>query len=380
MMMKIAILSEKYPPDPGGLAVSAQRLARLLQGAGNLVEVFAPQESLQPGCTYSVQEGRVIVNRFAPQRRVDDTLADWFDLVVSRHYQQSFHVLHGFYLVQAGFVAAYAGNYLKIPSVVSTRGNDLDRSAFHPGKAAHIIYALQHSSAITANSRQLVQKAQALALEKTVEYIPNSVDSRLFNPGERDEKLREALELDNQLVIGFTGVARVKKGLATQLLAFEKIATMREVALLLIGGVRKGEDQELIDVFKKQKPALKIRVLPDISLDQMPAYYRLMDIFWMPSLRDGMPNSILEAMACERPVVGTAVGGILDLLSQPGTGCLVPAGDVSALAETTIRLLDNSEERQEIGRAARNWVCQNYSPEKELSANLQVYQRLINID
>lgn len=378
MMMKIAILTEKYPPDPGGLAISTQRLAVLLQRAGNQVEVFAPQESLQSGCTYSVQEGGVIVNRFASQRRVDDTLADWFDLILDRHHLQPFDVLHGFFLVQAGFLAAYAGNYLQLPSVVSARGNDLDRSVFHPGKAAHVLYALQHSRAITANAHHLVRKAQALAPGKIADYIPNSVDGGLFYPGERDVGLIKALDLDGRLVIGFTGEARSKKGLATQLLAFEKVAEWRNVTLLLVGGVRKGEDQELLHVFQKQKPFLHIRVLPTVALDQMPAYYRLMDVFWMPSLRDGMPNSLLEAMACEKAVVGTPVGGIADLLSHPGTGRMVPAGDVSALAETTIRLLDHPEERQSIGKTARDWVCQNYSPDKELQANLQVYLRVLH--
>jgi phosphatidylinositol alpha-1,6-mannosyltransferase len=375
--MKIAILSEKYPPDPGGLAVSTQRLASLLQREGNQVEVFAPQQSLQSGCTYSVQDGGVIVNRFAAQRRVEDTLADWFDLVIDRHGQQSFDLLHGFYLVQAGFVATYAGNYLNLPSVVSARGNDLDRSIFHPGKAAHILYALQYSSAITANAWQLVRKAQALAPGKTVAHIPNGVDSAIFCPGERDENLISHLELDHRLVIGFSGEARAKKGLATQLLAFEQVAAQREVALLLVGGVRKGEDQDLLNIFCKQKPSLNIKVLPFVPLEQMPAYYRLMDVFWMPSLRDGMPNALLEAMACERPVVGTPVGGIRDLLNQPEIGRLVAAGDVSALAELTVRLLDNPKERISMGRAARDWVCQNYSPETELCANLQIYQQAL---
>ncbi len=375
-MMKVAILSEKYPPDPGGLAVSTQRLAVLLERAGNLVEVFAPQASLQPGCTYSVQEGGVIVNRFAVGRRIEDTLASWFDQIVEEHGNRTFDLLHGFYLVQAGFLAAYAGNYLNIPSVVSARGNDLDRSLFHPGKAAHILYALKHSNAVTANTNQLVRKAQALAPDQNVVHIPNGVDSELFCPGQPDRGFLRNTGLENCQLIGFSGEARGKKGLATQLLAFEKIAVQREVALLLAGGVRKGEDQELLDVFKAQRPSLKIITLPHTPLAQMPDFYRSLDVFWMPSWRDGLPNALLEAMACEKAVVATPVGGMVDLISSPETGCLVPAGDVTALAETTLRLLDSQVERQAIGRAARDWVCQNYTIKRELEENLQVYRRL----
>jgi glycosyltransferase involved in cell wall biosynthesis len=377
-MIKIAILSEKYPPDSGGLAVSTQRLAHNLQGAGNLVEIFAPQESLPSGCTYSVQEGGVIVNRFGGQRRVDDTLADWFDRLVERHMQQPFDLLHGFYLVQAGFLTAYAGNYLHLPSVVSARGNDLDRAVLHPGKAAHVLYALQYSGVITANSRDLVRKAQALAPAKTIEYIPNSVDVDLFHPGERDENLAQQLGLEERPVIGFSGEARAKKGLASQLLAFKQVVSQRDAALLLVGGVRSGEDLALLNVFLKQNPALHIHILEQRVLEQMPAYYRLMDVFWMPSLRDGMPNALLEAMACEKAVVGSAVGGIVDILDHPEIGQIIPPGDVSALVEATLTLLDNPEKRQAMGKAARDWVVRHYGQSQELNANLQVYRRLLD--
>lgn len=376
-MMKIAILSEKYPPDPGGLAISTQRLASLLQNSENLVEVFAPQESLQPGCKYSVQEGGVIVNRFGAQRRQDDTLADWFELFVNRQVEQSFDLVHGFYLVQAGFMAAYVGNYFQIPSVVSARGNDLDRAVLHPGKAAHVLYALQHGNMITANSHELVRKARALAPGKYVEYIPNSVDGNLFFPGQRDEELIQKLEIGNRQVIGFSGEARAKKGLSIQLLAFEKVAAQRDVILLMVGGVRSGEDLELINVYQKQNPGLQIKIVPHLPLDQMPAYYRLMDVFWMPSLRDGMPNALLEAMSCEKAVIATPVGGIVDLLDHSRIGQMIPAGDVPALAEATLKLLEQPESRAAMGKAAREWVLDNFSTSRELKANLDVYQRLV---
>ena len=86
----------------------------------------------------------------------------------------------------------------------------------------------------------------------------------------------------------------------------------------MVGGVRSGEDLELMKVFQKQNPGLQIKVVPHLPLDQMPAYYRLMDVFWMPSMRDGMPNALLEAMSCEKAVLATPVGGIVDLLDHPG--------------------------------------------------------------
>ena len=136
--MKIALLSEKYTPDIGGLAISAERLARLLASAGHTVRVYAPAPStvLRAGSDLHASEARtfhsngVSITRFGARKRVDDTLVDWFELLVQEHERGAFDVLHGYFLAQAGFVATYAGTYLSVPSVVSIRGNDLERAAF----------------------------------------------------------------------------------------------------------------------------------------------------------------------------------------------------------------------------------------------------------
>src|SRR5687767_5481706 len=122
--MKIALLTEKYTPDIGGLAISAGRLGRLLSSAGHEVHVFAPTSSLPASETRTLPSNGVYVTRFGSYKRADDTLVDWFELLVQEHNRSSLDVLHAYFLPQAWFVAAYAGKYLNIPAVVSIRGND----------------------------------------------------------------------------------------------------------------------------------------------------------------------------------------------------------------------------------------------------------------
>ena len=117
--MKIALLSEKYTPDIGGLAISTERLARLLTSAGHEVRVFSPTSSLLPSEKRTLPSGGVSVTRFGARKRVDDTLVDWFELIAAEHKRNSFDVLHAYFLTQAGFVAAYTGKYLSVPSVAS---------------------------------------------------------------------------------------------------------------------------------------------------------------------------------------------------------------------------------------------------------------------
>ena len=378
--MNVALVAEKYPPDAGGLAVSAARLAGGLMAAGVAVQVFCLDTRLEPGRTLTVeplQPDEPLVHRLGAYARTDDTLAAWFDQVAAQHARSRFDLLHGYFITRAGFVAAYAGRFLGIPSVVSARGNDLDRALFDPGKAAHIFYALQHATAVTTNARDLQRKAQALAPGREVTLIPNGVDARSFHPLPRDARLAAELGLGDRPVVGFVGEARAKKGLATLLLAFRELAARRDADLLLAGGVRKGEDRDLFNVFCKQNPGLRIHSLPDAPLAQMPAVYSLIDVLALPSTHDGLPNALLEGMACGRAIAATPAGGIPDALVDGQNGLLVPVGNPETLAAALEKLLADGELRTRLGAAARATVAERFTLGKEVIGNLDIYRELV---
>jgi glycosyltransferase involved in cell wall biosynthesis len=371
--MRIALLSEKYPPDPGGLGVSVHRLAQLLLSAGHQVQVFAPHDTPE---SPQVSIDGVDVQRLGVLRRTDDTLAEWFNTLITHHRQQPFDVLHTYYAAQLAFVGVYAGRTLGLPAIVSARGNDLDRAVFDPAKTAQVVYALQQADAITANSRDLVRKALALAPARSVHLIPNGVDAQHFRPAPRDEQLAQSLGLAGRSVVGFVGEARSKKGLASLLITYRSVAQQRPAVLLLVGGVRR-DDKELLKVFQKQQPDLPIVVVPYTACEALPAYYNLIDVLVLPSLRDGLPNALLEGMACECAIVATIAGGIPDAIIAGENGRLVAPGDTPALAAAMIDLIDDAELRQRLGQAARATVLQDFTLEQELEKNLALYHKLL---
>jgi glycosyltransferase involved in cell wall biosynthesis len=370
--MRIALLSEKYPPDPGGLANSVQRLAHMLIAAGHTVCMFAPNDTPE---LRRVISGDVEVLRLPLLRRSDDTLAEWFSILSAQHKTQPFDVMHAYYVTQLAFVGVYAGRTLRVPTIVSARGNDLDRAVFDAAKSAQILYALQHADAITANSRDLIRKAQALAPTRSAILIPNGVDADHFRSAPRDEALAQSLGLTGRAVIGFVGEARSKKGLASLLIAYRSIAQQRPAALLLVGGVRR-DDKELLKVFQRQQPDLPVVVVPYTASEALPAYYNLIDVLALPSIRDGLPNALLEGMACERAIVGAAVGGIPDALVDGENGRLVPPGDADALASAINELLDNADLCQCFGQRVRETVLRDFTLGQELEKNLALYRRL----
>lgn len=389
--MKIALLSEKYTPDIGGLAISTGRMGHLLASAGHKVRVFAPSSNLPATKKQTLPHSGVSVTRFGAHKRVDDTLVDWFELIVDEHKREPFDLLHAYFLPMAGFVAAYAGKYLNVPSVVSIRGNDIERAAFDPSKFSHVMYALQNASAVTTNASELAKKAKAF-VDRDIFLIPNGIDTECFKPMEKNLALAESLGLEGGKrkeersgewkvesgvpVVGFVGELREKKGLATLLSAYAQINKKQPAALLIVGEVREGEDKKWFDEFLQSNPNLKIIVTGYISHNDLPSYYSLMDVFVHPSLRDGMPNAVLEAMACGKTVIATPVGGVKDVIVDGVNGLLVNVNDAEGLAEKVAEALSQPEKRESVGRSAREAIVRQFTLEKELQANLKIYQSL----
>lgn len=384
--MKIALLSEKYTPDLGGLAISTGRLGDLLTGAGYDVHVFAPTTTgLAPSEQRTFRTGPVTVHRFGAHKRTDDTLTDWFEFIIEEHHRKPFDVLQAYFLTGAGFVATYAGNYLGLPSVVSARGNDLERAVFDPGRVVHVLHALKHASAVTTNTSELRRKARALVRGLDVTLIPNGIDAECFRPTPANEALTSQLGLtaksttsdEGRLpVIGFVGELREKKGLATLLSGYAQVTKKRPAILLIVGEVRPGDDKARFDELRAAISSAKIVVTGAVPHRDLPAYYALMDVFVMPSLRDGLPNALLEAMACERPVIATSVGGIPDALRDDENGKIVPVNDVRALSEAIESLLTDKVTAIRYGQSARETIVKKFTPQAELEGNLNIYKKL----
>jgi glycosyltransferase involved in cell wall biosynthesis len=382
MNLKIAFLTEKYTPDIGGLAISAERLVRLLTSARHQVRVFAPTLNLPASERRTLLSNGISLTRFGAHKRVDDTLVDWFELIAEEHKRDPFEVIHAYFLTQAGFVAAYAGNYLGVPSVVSARGNDLERAIFDPARAAHILYTLQYANAVTTNAKELAKKAASLVPGLQVTVTPNGIDSDHFKPLPRNTALAESLKLmkgqvaESSRVIGFAGELREKKGLRPLLSAFAQVNKKDPATLLIVGDIRAGEDRQVFEEFQLSHPNAQIVVTGFVSPHDLPAYYSLMDVFVQPSLRDGLPNALLEAMACGKAVIGSSVGGIVDVIIDCENGKLVSTNDADELANRIDELLMDVNMRMKLGKEACQTIREKFTPQAELDGTLNVYRRL----
>ena len=213
--------------------------------------------------------------------------------------------------------------------------------------------------------------------------IPHGSGAEHFRPLPRNNALAQSLSSITEgkdhahpRVIGVAGELREKKGLRPLLSSYAQINEKRPTTLLIVGDVRAGEDGQIFEEVRQLHIRARIIATGYVSRRDLLAYHSVMDVFVQPSLRDGLPNALLEAIACGKPVVATRAGGIVDAITDCENGRLVSTNDVDELAQTGEELLNDESQRTRIGYAACQTIRKHFTLEKELDLNLDVYRSL----
>lgn len=178
-----------------------------------------------------------------------------------------------------------------------------------------------------------------------------------------------------EMVIGTVGRLEPVKGFPYLLEALAQLAPAYPAVHLLIVG--DGPERTALEA-QAHRLGLGERVIFAGHRTDVPLLMGGMDLFVLPSIWEGMPNVVLEAMAAGLPVVATAVGGTPEIVVEGETGLLVPPRDPAALAEAMERLLADPALRLQMGRAGRDRVQQYFDIERTIRLNEELYNTLIN--
>jgi glycosyltransferase involved in cell wall biosynthesis len=370
--MRLLFLSDRFAPEIGGLATSARRLAGHLTRLGHEVTVLALAADLAPGRAESqLADTNLTLHRLAPYADETQTLPWVLGFVERLHRRHRFTAIWGHAVNRAGFLAAWAGRQLGLPYLLALRGDDFDRLAYPPGDFARLEWCLRGAAAVSAVAAELAVRAQVVA-GKPVVVLPNAVDCERFQPGPRpaDLALRHDLH-PGDLVLGFSGELRASKGMIPLLDAFVDVRKGCRCRLLIIGDVPASERREFLRV--TGQPSLEqrdvIRTGHLAEPRQVARHLLLCDVVLQPSLREGLPNSLLEAMACGIPVLASTAGGMTEVIRDGHNGLLVPVTRLDLLAPRLRDLLSwPAERRQSLGQAARVTVQQRFTPDRERAA------------
>ena len=231
------------------------------------------------------------------------------------------------YFYPDGVAAARLGAAVGKPVVISARGSDVTWIPRYRRPRRQIRWAARAAAAVVTVSRALKEALVALDVDPAkITVLRNGVDLDRFGP--RD---RSALRLE----LGVQGPVWLTVGNLIELkgvhIAIEALARVPDVTLLIVG---KGpQEQELRLLVERLGLDTRVRFLGAIPHARLCDYYNVADTVVHASSREGMPNVVLEAIACGTPVVATRVGGIPELITSPEAGELMRERSPEALVQ-----------------------------------------------
>jgi len=273
------------------------------------------------------------------------------------------------------FQAIKKARRLGLPCVVSVHGVFADRG--FGVNFAQRLYLRSLGLSILKSANRVICLTLSDAKEvvrlgcpsEKVRLVPNAVDTELFKPCKERE--------DNWVV--WVGRFVPEKGLNYLIEAAKIIVDdfkFKDVKFLLVGyGPWKKKIMKL--AYDYGLAGKFIRFTEALGRDEVAKVLGKATIFVFPSLREGLPLSVLEAMACGVPVVGSDVPGINDVIINGENGLLVPARDPKALAKAVLTLLNDEDLRRELGQKARKLVTEKYCWDSVISKIENIYYEAI---
>lgn len=178
-------------------------------------------------------------------------------------------------------------------------------------------------------------------------------------------------------VIGSVGSFRDKKGLEYLFDACQQLREHHDVTLLLVGDFADKERDYWESALQQSGFSDRTVITGKISRQEALAYLPLIDIFAIPSLRDGCPNALLEAMLAAKAVVGSRVDAIGEMIEPGVDGLLVNPADTVDLTGALRRLIAQPDLRQQYGIAARQKVLHQMAPAVEQQHWQKIYQQVL---
>jgi glycosyltransferase involved in cell wall biosynthesis len=271
-------------------------------------------------------------------------------------HQQRADIVHN-YLLRANLVGSLGARLARVPVVLCSKRGCHERRGFAL-VSAKIGNRLAHCVSVNARAvREFVHANEGCAREKMI-VIPSGIDTTRFRPlPGADCKAQFGLPA-NKPIVGAVTRMRVVKGVEEFIRGMRLLRDTRpDVHAVMVGEVTLDE--------KLQSLVRSLRLEDHLTLlgpcRNMPEVYSTFDVFVLSSHGEGMSNALLEAMAMEKPVVATDVGGTGEVVRHRQSGLLVPAKEPAALASAINEVLSHRARALEMGRTGRRIVEEVFS-------------------
>ncbi len=378
--MKIAMITDDYPPNIGGIAAHVYELSRALQAEGHEIQVYF----WDPEKRNSVEHGIVPVEFLQTRKQ-----GSW-----PRGFFKSFPLLRELRSIKTAFTPDIMHLHAPAPLSLAMRwlGSDpVCRRVFtnhssgylymirRPGGRIKARFYCGAFEGLIAPSDELLRESLFLGIpESNCRYIPNGVDLDRFSPKDRDQARKELNLPRKSRIILATRRFVVKNGLRFLARALiDVVKEIQNVQCIFCGSA--GDEQELPavkNIIAANGLEKNVTFSGPVPNTEIPLYLAACDLMVLPSLVEATSISCLEAMAMARPVIGTKTGGIPALIAHGQTGLLVNPGDSEELAAAIVKALRDLD-LQEMGRAARKTVEKNFSWAGVGRKTLEFYEEIL---
>jgi glycosyltransferase involved in cell wall biosynthesis len=378
--MRILMISPQFKPLVGGYERACERLAVALAARGHEVTVCAERR-----------------DKAWPQQDTLDGVRVWRWWCV---YRPGWHVVtsllglavfllrHGrgfqvWHVHQYGMHAALAlvlGKLLRRPVVLKLTSSSYMGLAqtLASGRCRRLLAALHRRlDAIVALTRETAAEAEAFGIPSArIHVLGNGVDTRAFRPVTETERrrLRQALGLADTSVVIFVGRLSDEKNVSALLRAWAEARPKMAGAWTLVvvgdGPLR----QELEAEAQSLTLGVSVRFVGQQA--NVAEWLAAASIYVLSSDREGLSNTLLEAMAIGLPLAVTRVSGAPELVEETGSGRVVPVGDTGALAAALRELAGSEPLRQEMGSRGRQVIEERYAVDHVAALHEELYDQL----
>jgi glycosyltransferase involved in cell wall biosynthesis len=382
--IRVLTICPQFRPLVGGYERAAERLSAALAGVGLHVVVISERRDRAWPVRERIDgyEVRRLSCSYVRHRHVVTSLLSFASFLL-RHGQE-FDVWH---VHQYGFHAALTvalGKLLDRPVVLKlpSSGARGIEEAMGDGIVGHILrfFHLRVSACIVVSEETREDAIRFGISPDQVHRIPNGVDGRQFQPALPEERAaaRRALGLDCERLVLYVGRLAPEKNPLGLLEAWAAIKPeARDGALLALVG--DGPDSDEVRA-KATKPNLAGSVHLAGQRSDVAMWYRAADVYVIPSLLEGLSNTMIEALASGLPVISTRVSGSSVLIEPPVAGIVVDVGNVKQLAAAIEKLLKEELIRRQLSKNARLTFEKHFSLETSSNKIISLYKGFLRAE
>lgn len=255
----------------------------------------------------------------------------------ARKLDKKYNLIDAHYLYPDGVSAALVSAFLKLPFVMSARGTDLNLIPNYTIARKMILWAAKRCKKVITVSSALKARGEAIgvASDKMV-VIRNGVDTSIFNPDQDTSDPWFKMPYKHVLSVG--NLTELKG----HDLVVRAVAQLPSHALTIVGD---GEERSNLEsLIGELGVSGRVRIIPPVNQTSLAALYASSDVLVLASSREGWPNVILEALACNTQVLATNVGGVKEIIDNDGHGYLIKSRSTDAIVESLKKVEANHTE------------------------------------